>query len=68
MFCALAREKRSLLVFTNDIDELMVLCDRILTMVDGSIVGEYRAGGAHKNEILADILSTKERVTTHGEA
>jgi ribose transport system ATP-binding protein len=65
MFKSLAREGKALLVFTNDIDELMVLCDRILAMVDGAVVGEYRAGGAEKNRILADILSTRERAATH---
>ena len=59
---------QGLLVFTNDIDELMVLCDRILAMVDGAVVGEYRAGGAEKNRILADILGTRERAATHGRA
>jgi ribose transport system ATP-binding protein len=56
IFRALAREGRSLLVFTSDIDELMVLCDRILAMVRGRVVREHDAETAAKAEILSDIL------------
>ena len=56
IFRQLAAAGKSLLVFTSDIDELLALSDRILTMVEGRIVGEYDAARADKTVILNDIL------------
>jgi ABC-type sugar transport system ATPase subunit len=46
----------ALVVFTSDIDELMLLSDRIYTMYEGGIVNMYTYETADKNTILSDIL------------
>jgi ABC-type sugar transport system ATPase subunit len=56
IFRQLVAQGKSLLVFTSDIDELLALSDRILTMFEGRIVGEYDAARADKTLILNDIL------------
>jgi ribose transport system ATP-binding protein len=56
IFRGLAREGKSLLLFTSDIDELLVLCDRIVSLAEGRMVGEYNAEAVDKNRILSDIL------------
>ena len=56
IFRQLAAQGKSLLVFTSDIDELLALSDRILTMFEGRMVGEYDAARADKTLILNDIL------------
>ncbi len=64
IFRGLAGQGKSLLLFTSDIDELLVLCDRILTLSEGRVVREYSAEAAGKNEILSDILKKQEGVKT----
>ncbi len=63
IFRQLAAAGKSLLVFTSDIDELLALSDRILTMVEGRTVGEYDAARADKTVILNDILVKAGRGT-----
>ncbi len=68
IFRQLAAAGKSLLVFTSDIDELLALSDRILTMVEGRIVGEYDAARADKTAILNDILVKAGRGTADAAA
>jgi ribose transport system ATP-binding protein len=56
IFRELSEQGAALVFFTSDIDELLVLSDRIFTMVEGRIVQQYDALQAGKKEILADIL------------
>jgi ABC-type sugar transport system ATPase subunit len=63
IFRQLAEQGKSLLVFTSDIDELLALSDRILTMVEGRTVGEYDAARTDKTVILNDILVKAGRET-----
>ncbi len=58
IFRELAKEGKAIIIATSDIDELMELSDRILTMAGGSIVNEYEIDQADKQIILADILKT----------
>jgi ribose transport system ATP-binding protein len=66
MFKELAGSGKSLILFTSDIDELIALCDRIYTMVEGNVIGEYPGAGADKRAILADILSKQIAGGDHG--
>ena len=50
---ALAGEGRALLVASSEIPELLEICDRILVMRAGAIVGELTAGEASPERILA---------------
>lgn len=56
IFRELSSQGTALVFFTSDIDELLVLSDRIFTLVEGRIVQEYEAVQAEKKQILADIL------------
>ncbi|UCF97518.1 MAG: sugar ABC transporter ATP-binding protein [Spirochaetaceae bacterium] len=56
IFRELAGQGTALVFFTSDIDELLVLSDRIFTLVEGRIVQQYEAIKAEKKQILADIL------------
>jgi len=57
VFKDLAKQGKTIIIATSDIDELLTLSDRIMTMFDGKIVGEYDYDKITKQEILADILS-----------
>ncbi len=59
VFKELAQKGKTLIVATSDIDELMTLSDRIITMYQGKIVNEYINGDSNttKKKILEDILS-----------
>jgi ABC-type sugar transport system ATPase subunit len=57
VFKEFVRQGKSVVIATSDIDELLTLSDRIITMVDGRIVQEYTIADATKQAILTDILS-----------
>jgi ABC-type sugar transport system ATPase subunit len=56
IFREMARDGMTIVIVTSDIDELMELSDRILTMRKGRIVAQYDAASKDKQQILADIL------------
>jgi len=66
IFRELSGQGTALVFFTSDIDELLVLSDRIFTMVEGEIVQQYEAVKAAKKEILADILLKQNTWGDHG--
>ena len=57
VFRELVRRGKTIIIATSDVDELLALSDRIITMFDGKIVGEYDYKDITKQEIMADILS-----------
>ena len=57
VFRELARRGKTIIIATSDVDELLALSDRIITMFGGKIVGEYDYKDITKQEIMADILS-----------
>lgn len=58
IFRNLAKEQnKAIIIASSDIDELIELSDRILTMAEGQIVHSYAIENADKRTILADILS-----------
>ncbi len=61
LFKEMAREGTTLVIFTSDIDELMVLSNRIYTMVEGEIINCYDIEDADKQQILSDILSRTDK-------
>lgn len=56
IFREMAKSGMTLIIATSDIDELLELSDRILTMSRGRIVSEYAADAADKKQIMAEIL------------
>ncbi len=58
IFRELAQEGKAIIITTSDIDELLELSDRIITMASGEIVNEYSIEQADKQVILADILKS----------
>ena len=52
----LSKEAKTIIIFSSDLDELLTLCDRIFTMVQGSISNEYDANDVAKKQLLSDIL------------
>ncbi|GHV76108.1 ribose import ATP-binding protein RbsA 2 [Spirochaetia bacterium] len=63
IFRKCAREDgKAIIIATSDIDELMELSDRIITMAEGRIINEYRFEEADKQTILSDILSSSKAV------
>ncbi|MDY0289023.1 MAG: sugar ABC transporter ATP-binding protein [Sphaerochaeta sp.] len=52
----IVKEGKTIIIITSDIDELMELSDRIITMAEGRIVNEYSIEEADKQTILTDIL------------
>jgi ABC-type sugar transport system ATPase subunit len=57
VFKELVEKGKTVIIATSDIDELLTLSDRIITMVEGKIVNEYDIQEASKQNILTDILS-----------
>jgi ribose transport system ATP-binding protein len=55
-------EKKAIIIATSDIDELMELSDRIITMAEGKIINEYPFEKADKQTILSDILSSSKAI------
>ena len=52
----IVKEGKTVIIITSDIDELLELSDRIITMAEGKIVNEYPIEVAEKQTILTDIL------------
>jgi len=50
----------TIVIFSSDIDELMTLCDRIMTMSHGWITNEFDPEKTEKTEILTNILKKVE--------
>lgn len=59
IFRELAQEGKALIIATSDIDELLELSDRIITMAGGKIINEYQIDETDKQEILTDILKSE---------
>jgi ribose transport system ATP-binding protein len=53
---ALVAEERSIIVISSEMPELIGVCDRILVMRAGSIVGEVENEHMNENEIV--VLAT----------
>ncbi len=53
---SLARENKSILIASGDVDEILTVSDRILVMVKGRIMGEFVASKTNKKEILECML------------
>lgn len=56
IFHKIAAEGKSIVIITSDIDELMEMSHRIITMGEGRIINEYPIQEADKKQILTDIL------------
>jgi ABC-type sugar transport system ATPase subunit len=56
----LARENKSILIASGDVDEILTVSDRILVMVKGRIVGEFITAKTNKREILECMLQPAE--------
>jgi ribose transport system ATP-binding protein len=54
----LAREGKSILIATGDVDEILTVSDRILVMVRGRMAGEFVASKTNKREILECMLQS----------
>ncbi|MCD7736322.1 MAG: hypothetical protein LUI07_05080, partial [Lachnospiraceae bacterium] len=55
-------QKKAIIIASSDIDELIELSDRIITMAEGKVVNTYPIEKADKQEILSDILSSSREV------
>lgn len=52
----LAAQGTAVLVASSELEELMLFCDRLLVMRDGSIVDEREVAGTHLNEVMATAM------------
>ena len=46
----------SILIISSDVDELLMICDRILVMFDGRIVAEFKEGEKSKESIVGAAM------------
>lgn len=53
----LAKAGRSIILISSEMPELLGMCDRILVMKDGQIVGELSGGEATQEKIMAAIVN-----------
>lgn len=54
----LSREKgRSVIVASSELEELLMVCDRILVMFDGKIINEFTKPNEYRDEILYSAVS-----------
>ena len=56
----MAERGMGILILSYEIDEVALLADRIITLRQGSKIGEYRFPDFDKNRILADVAGTAE--------
>ncbi|NLA80727.1 MAG: sugar ABC transporter ATP-binding protein, partial [Chloroflexi bacterium] len=63
IFRKLSEEGKTLVIATSDIDELLEMSDRIITMGIGRNLNEDRVENADKKRILADILMMDDERT-----
>ena len=52
----LAAEGASIVMVSSELDELIALCERILTMRDGRVVDEVAAAGLNEGELLTRLF------------
>jgi len=58
LFVELAKQGKSILFLSSYLPELINLCDRILVMRNGEIVGEFRSEEENvANKIMSAVLS-----------
>jgi ABC-type sugar transport system ATPase subunit len=55
----LAGEGTAVLVISSDLNEVLTVCDRIVVMRDGRIVGELSRDDATQHAVLALALGTE---------
>lgn len=60
LMASLAEEGAGLLVSSNDLGELLGVCDRIVVMVRGGVLREIEAAGTTQAELLALITGAAE--------
>ena len=53
----LAAVGKALLIVSGDIEELMLVCDRILVVVEGNVTGEFLADAWSKEKLMAAIFA-----------
>lgn len=53
----LARDGKAVLIISSEMPELLGICDRILILKEGRIVGELSAGEATQEKIMAAIVN-----------
>ena len=58
---ALADKGVALLVVASELDEIIGLCDRCLTIADGRIVDEFRRGEGGEDRVLRAVASAQAR-------
>lgn len=57
----LAAQGVALVVVSSELDEVIGLCDRYLTVVDGEIVGEFLRGEGDEEQVLRQIADAQSR-------
>ncbi|MFP3953017.1 MAG: sugar ABC transporter ATP-binding protein [Candidatus Acetothermia bacterium] len=56
LFEELRRQGKSLIVFSSDLDELLAVSDRIITLYHGEMSGEYDPNEINRKVLLSSIL------------
>ncbi|MFV0453011.1 MAG: sugar ABC transporter ATP-binding protein [Propioniciclava sp.] len=59
----LARQGRAVMFVSSEIEELPSVCDRVLVLRGGGIVGEYSAPDIDVDVLLADAIADHENLT-----
>lgn len=62
IFHDLSQEGLSVLVITSELDELLTMCDRILVMNGGRLIGEYTRDNFDEAEILLCMHKSTEEI------
>ena len=57
LFESLARQGKSMIIVSSDIDELLETCDRVIVMSAGRITGEFARDSWHRETILQACFS-----------
>jgi ribose transport system ATP-binding protein/D-xylose transport system ATP-binding protein len=57
----LAGKGVALLIVSSELEELIGLCDRCLTVADGEIVGEFRRGEGDEERVMREVAEAQAR-------
>jgi simple sugar transport system ATP-binding protein len=56
----LARQGAGIIFISNELPEVLSLCDRILVMFDGRIIKEVRPEATNREELLFYVMGGRE--------
>ncbi len=62
----IAEQGKAVLYFSTDVEELERICDRVIVMRDGRVVGDFKGAELNKENIIGASIGIEERGASSG--